>query len=179
MRIVRSTFTLGIALLATACSEQATVLGPQAAAEDPAIASGFAAHGPGHRVVGSGHVEMAAGLREFTFHAIEHPGEGVSGSYKVVLPNGLFFEADVTCMAVDGATGWVAGIIRDSNAAVVEIGSGSMFYAIDNGEGAASEADVVSIAAFNQGEGADLEFCDERPLELGPLSVTGGNVQVR
>jgi hypothetical protein len=53
-----------------------------------------------------------------------------------------------------------------------------MFYAIDDGEGEGA-ADVVSTAAFNAGAGADLAFCADRPLALPPLTVTGGNVQVR
>jgi hypothetical protein len=133
---------------------------------------------PGHLVAGSGHVTTSAGTREFTFHAVERPDGSVGGSYKIVLPNGLFFEADVTCVAVESMTGWVAGVIRATNAAVVVVGSTSMFYAIDNGEGG-SPADVVSTAAFNLPEGRDLEFCAEQPLLLARQTVTEGNVQVR
>ena len=156
-------------IAATSCAD------PSAPAQD-APSAGVGA--PGHLVAGSGHVESAAGLREFTFHAIEEAGGGVTGSYKIVLPNGLFFEADVSCMAVDGNTGWVAGVIRATNAAVVVVGSRSMFYAMDNGEGDGA-ADIVSLAAFTLGEGADLAFCADRPLALPPLTVTDGNVQVR
>lgn len=134
--------------------------------------------GQEHRVVGSGHVQTDAGQREFTFHAVETPVGGVSGSYKIQLPNGLFFEADVTCLAVEGDTGWVAGTIRDTNAGIVEVGSRSMFFVIDNGEGGGA-ADKVSLAAFNMPEGTDLEFCEEKPLLLLELTVTDGNVQVR
>lgn len=63
-----------------------------------------AAAAPGPLAAGSGHSETAAGLREFTFHAIGQPDGPVNDSYKVVLPNGLFFEADVICLAVDGTT---------------------------------------------------------------------------
>jgi hypothetical protein len=133
---------------------------------------------PGHAAVGSGHVQSPAGLREFTFHALESPSGDASGSYKVVLASGLFFETDVTCLAVDGNTGWVAGTIRATNAAAVVLGSVSTFFAVDNGEGGEA-ADVVSLAAFNLADGADLAFCDERPLALPQLSVTDGNVQVR
>jgi hypothetical protein len=79
---------------------------------------------------------------------------------------------------VDGNTGWVAGTIRDTNAAIVIIGSRSMFYAVDDGEGDGA-ADIVSTAAFNAAEGTDLAFCADRPLGLPPFSVTDGNVQVR
>lgn len=131
-----------------------------------------------HHIVGSGHVEQAAGLREFTFHATEHPDGSVSGSFKVVLPSGLFFEADVTCMAVSENTGWVGGVIRATNAAPVVVGSVSTVYVIDNGEGEGA-ADIVSTATFNGAAGGDAAFCNNRPLALAPLPVADGNVQVR
>ena len=170
MRIHRSTALALGALTALACSDSA---GP-IALEGPS----FGLTAPGHRVTGSGHVQTDAGLREFTFHALELPGSRTSGSYKVVLPNGLFFEADVTCLAVEGNTGWVAGTIRATNAAGVVVGSATTFYAIDGGEGGEA-VDTVSLAAFNLPEGADLDFCAERPLLLPPLAVTDGNVEVR
>lgn len=166
-----SLLSLAILALATlACTDTPTSASPEAPSFDVAAV--------GHLVSGSGHVQSSSGLREFTFHAVEHPDGSVSGSYKIVLPNGLFFEADVTCVTVDGSTGWVGGVIRDTNAGIVDVGSTSMFYAIDNGEGG-EDADVVSLAAFNQPEGVDLAFCAEQPLELAPLTVTDGNVQVR
>lgn len=167
---IRRLFALAAAVSLAACAEASEPLTPETVlAADPGSTE--------HRVVGSGHVQTSAGLREFTFHAVESPQGGVSGSYKIQLPNGLFFEADVTCLAVEGNTGWVGGTIRASNAGIVVIGSKSMFYAIDNGEGEGTP-DVVSVAGFNMPEGADLAFCDERPLELPPLTVTDGNVQV-
>lgn len=169
MTIARLFLVSAVALAAASCSD------PHAPVLDPPRLS---VTGPFHHVVGSGHVEQAAGLREFTFHAVERPDGSVAGSFKVVLPNGLFFEADVTCMAVDGNTGWVGGLIRDTNAAVVVVGSVSTFYAIDGGEGAGA-ADIVSTAAFNGAAGADVAFCADRPLALPPLAVADGNVQVR
>lgn len=167
---IRRWFSLAVAASLAACAEASEPLAPETLLTAQTA-------GVGHRVVGSGHVQSSAGLREFTFHAAEVPPGGVMGSYKIQLPNGLFFEADVTCLAVEGDTGWVAGTIRDTNAGIVEVGSRSMFYAIDNGEGRGA-ADVVSLAAFNMPEGTDLEFCEEKPLLLPPLTVTDGNVQV-
>lgn len=159
------------ALAIAGCTEASTPVVPEGTRASVAA--------PGHHVVGSGHVQSSAGLREFTFHAVERPGGAVSGGYKIVLPNGAFFEADVTCLAVEDETGWVAGTIRDTNVPnLVEVGSRSMFWARDDGEGAGA-ADAVSIAAFNAAEGTDLQFCADRPLELPPLAVTSGNVQVR
>lgn len=168
---VHRLFLAGLAALtAAACAEASDPVSPEARLS--VTSSG------GPRVVGSGHVQAAGGLREFTFHAVEGPDGRVGGSYKVVLPNGLFFEADVTCVSVSDNTGWVGGVIRDTNTGVVVVGSTSMFYAIDNGEGGAT-ADVVSLAAINRDEGADQQFCGEQLLELPPLTVTDGNVQVR
>lgn len=158
------------ALILLACSEP---VGPQLARVEQ-----VSALSAGHRVVGAGHVQQATGLREFTFHAVQDTDGGAGGSFKVVLPNGLFFEADVTCVSVNGSTGWVGGVIRASNAAPVVLGSVSTFYAIDNGEGGAA-ADIVSIATFNGGAGGDTAFCANQPLVLAPQTVTGGNVQVQ
>ncbi len=170
MSVQRSFVVTLAALAAVACSET-----PDPVSLEPQLALG---DGAGHRVVGSGHVEAGSGLREFTFHAVEHPSGDVSGSYKIVLPNGLFFEADVTCVTVDGSTGWVGGVIRDTNAGIVDVGSTSMFYATDNGEGGGTP-DIVSLAVINGAPGADQQFCNEQLLELAPLTVTDGNVQVQ
>lgn len=170
MRLPRRLPFGGVVLAAFACSDpSAPVL------QD---VPRFTVAAPFHHAVGSGHVEQGGGIREFTFHAVERPDGSASGSFKVVLPSGLFFEADVTCLAVDGATGWVGGVIRATNAGGVVIGSVSTFYAIDGGEGE-DAGDIVSTAAFNAAAGADLVFCANRPLALPPLAVSDGNVQVR
>ena len=135
--------------------------------------------GPPHHVLGSGHVQQAAGMREFTFHAVEQADGSASGSYKIVLANGLFFETDVTCMAVNDNVGWIAGTIRATNAAPVVVGSVSTVFVIDNGEGDNAPADIVSLATFNGAAGADQAFCANRPLVLPQLVVPNGNVQVR
>jgi hypothetical protein len=168
---IRYWLPLGVlAVTAAACSDPAAPAGSRAPS--------FNGDGPLHQVIGSGHVEQAAGLREFTFHALENPDGSMSGSYQIVLPSGLFFEADVTCLAVAGTTGWIAGTIRATNAAPVVLGSVSTVYVIDDGEGPGS-SDIVSTATFNGAAGADLAFCANRPLVLPPFAVTNGNVQVR
>jgi hypothetical protein len=170
MRYQRWKLVPAVAVIALACADPTVLLSPERPAADVAV--------PGHHVTGSGHVQTPAGQREFTFHALEQPQGGVTGSFKVVLPNGLFFEADVTCVSVSGNTGWVGGTIRATNAAVVVVGSRSMFYAIDNGEGG-DPPDIVSTAVFNAAAGVELAFCENQPLALAPFTVTDGNVQVR
>lgn len=182
MRIHRLLLSITALLVVAACSDvaepAAPEIGPLSAVAPATSHVGAQASATQHRVTGSGHVEAGDGIREFTFHAVERPDGSVDGSYKIVLPNGLFFEADVTCVAVNGDTGWVAGVIRDTNAGIIVVGSTTMFYATDGGEGA-DATDVVSVAAFNGAEGADLAFCEDQPQELAPMTVTQGNVQVR
>ena len=171
MSFMRSTAITAAMLGLLACdpgAEDAGALGPS-----------FGLGLPGHLVIGSGHVEQTAGLREFTFHVVGQLDGSVGGSYKIVLANGLFFEADVTCMAVSGNIGWIAGTIRATNAAPVVLGSVSTVFVIDNGEGEGAAADIVSLATFNGAAGADAAFCANRPLALAQLAVTDGNVQVR
>jgi hypothetical protein len=171
MRVQSLVKVSGLVLAIAACADPSALL----ISASPDLSLGPATNA----VIGSGHVEQAAGLREFTYHAVARADGSVSGSYKIVLASGLFFEADVTCLSVVGNTGWVGGVIRATNAAAVNIGSASTFFAIDNGEGDGAAADVVSNATFNGGAGADLVFCANRALALPQLTVTDGNVQVR
>ncbi|MEX2151975.1 MAG: hypothetical protein WD825_01475 [Gemmatimonadaceae bacterium] len=135
----------------------------------------------GAMVTGSGHVPvgMTDDLREFTFHAIEHQDGTVSGSYKIERTDtGAYFVVQVTCLAVVGNTGWVAGIISETNAPGVSVGTVSYFWARDNGEGDGAQPDIVSLARINDRAGEDQLFCTNRPLLLPQLTVQRGNVQV-
>jgi len=133
-------------------------------------------------VVGSGHVAVGLtdDLREFTFHAVESPDGSVGGSYKVERTDtGIFFTVDVTCMTVVGDTGWVAGIISETNSPAVRVGTVSYFWAVDNGEGGNASSDVVCTARINDRLASANEFCTERPRILPPNLVQFGNVQIR
>ena len=130
--------------------------------------------------LGRGFQEIASGEREFTFAAIRLPNGQAWGRYTIRLTGpDLFFTVDVSCMTVEGNTAWVAGHIVDTNAAFVEIGSVSYFYAIDNGGPGSSEPDIVSTARFNDIEGEDEAFCRDRVLLLDSAPIDGGFVRVR
>jgi hypothetical protein len=136
---------------------------------------------PRHHVTGSGHtpVGMTEDLREFTFHAVEHPDGTVSGSYRVERTDtGVFFTVDVRCMTVVGNTAWVAGRITETNSPAIRVGTVSYFWAVDGGEGAGAQ-DIVSIARINDRDEAEAEFCTTLPKLLPPLAVEMGNVQIR
>ena len=129
---------------------------------------------------GDGSFEAGDGLRNFTFHAIQHPDGSVSGSYRNLRTDlGAVIDVEVSCLAVSGNTAWIGGHIVSSNIPTIVIGSVSYFYAIDNGEGQDAPADVVSVLRVNDAAGRDLEFCTNRPLLLAPRTVQFGNVEVR
>ncbi len=131
-------------------------------------------------VSGSGHIEAGDGLRNFTFHAVQHPDGSVRGSYQIRRTDlGTAFTVDVTCLSVVGNQAWIAGRIASSDQPGVVVGTISYFYAIDNGEGADAPADIVSLARINDREGEDLLFCANRPTLLPPRTVLLGNVQIR
>lgn len=172
MTLRRSIGTLTLLVLASACGAE-----PTSPDLEPRMA---AVGGGGPAASGSGHVDFGDGLRVFTFHAKEMKNGSAKGSYRIHLTSlGLFFEVDVTCVSTEGSTAWVAGIISDSNADFIEIGSVSYFYAIDNGEGAGSPPDVVSTARINDVAGEDLAFCRDQILLLPSFPIQYGNVQVR
>jgi hypothetical protein len=156
---------------------------PRTMASDLASATRTASAGDaGPRVVGSGHVSVGLtdDLREFTFHAVTHPDGSVTGSYRVERTDtGVFFTVEVTCMSVVGNMGWVAGIITETNAPAVRVGTVSYFWARDNGEGDDAQPDVVSTARINDAAGRDVEFCTNHPTVLPPNTVEFGNVQIR
>ena len=149
--------------------------------------SGSPLTGPLFNVVGSpviasgdGSFEAGDGLRNFTFHAIQHPDGSVSGSYRNLRTDlGTVIDVEVSCMSVVGNTAWIGGHIVASNIPTVVIGSVSYFYAIDNGEGEAAPADIVSVLRINDAQGRDVEFCTNRPLLLPPRTVQCGNGQIR
>jgi len=135
----------------------------------------------GHHVTGSGHsfVGLTEDLREFTFHAVEHPDGSITGSYKVERTDtGAYFITEVSCLSVDGNVAWVGGHIVETNIATVRVGTVSYFWAEDGGEGDDTQ-DIVSVARINDAAGRDVEFCTNRPKILPPIAVAVGNVQIR
>jgi hypothetical protein len=174
-----STFVLiaSCCTLAAACAEPTAVVSRQRTPSSPASF----ARDVSHHVTGSGHsnIGLTDDLREFTFHAVEHPDGSVTGSYKVERTDtGAYFIVDVSCLSIVDNVGWVAGHIVETNIATVRVGSVSYFWAKDDGEGADAQ-DIVSVARINDRAGADVEFCTTHPKILPPIAVAQGNVQIR
>lgn len=123
------------------------------------------------------------GRRILTIDALQTPSGNVKGSYRVdITASGLFFEVEVSCVAGEGNTAWIGGIISATNSAAIRVGSVSYFYIRDNGSPhpvKAFEADVMSTARINDAVGQDLAFCATRPLALPTLGGLEGDISVR
>jgi hypothetical protein len=136
--------------------------------------------GVGHMATGSGIIDAGEGLRNLTFHAVQNPNGSVSGSYRILRTDlSTEFAVDVTCLTVVGNQAWIGGRISFADSPGIVVGTISYFYAIDNGEGEAAAADLISLARVNDREGEDLLFCRDRPTLLPSRVVQYGNVQVR
>jgi len=168
----------GIAALAgSACSDVQSPTAVDSEARPPS----FSQAGVVGIATGSGHSPSGGALRVFTFTAHARADGTVQGRFRIgLIANDAWFSAEVTCVTFDGNTAWVGGIIEDTNVpGLVQVGSASEFYVIDNGEGSEATADIVSTALFNQPAGNEQLFCADQPLALPPRTVTEGNVQVR
>lgn len=179
MSIRRPTLWIATLVLLTGCGQQPFTPDSMEAEESPQWAS-VRSDQPTKPVSLRGTTSTAAGSGErvVTIDALSTPGT-TEGSYRVELTGpGLFFEVDVSCLTRAGNTAWVAGHISDSNADIIELGTVSYLYVIDEGDGN-GQFDVVSIARINDAEGQDELFCEEQLLLLPAAPVDAGDYKLR
>jgi hypothetical protein len=123
--------------------------------------------GTGRRIVGINAKVLADGTTE--------------GFYKVAITSSVaFFKVRVTCIAVQGTTAWIGGVISETNSAAIIVGSVSYFFLTDNGRPNHDRPprDVISTARINDAAGQDLEFCRLQPLLLPVLAGLKGNLRL-
>jgi hypothetical protein len=114
------------------------------------------------------------------YNATKRADGTVTGNYHVDRQDlGIVFDVDVTCMSVVGNTAWIAGIIRKVRGPLVQEGTVSYFYVIDNGEGGNAPPDIASSIRVNDAAGQDLAFCTDRPLLLASGPIDLGDLQVK
>jgi hypothetical protein len=127
---------------------------------------------------GAGHLTVQDELRTFTFSAIEEPDGTVTGQSQ--LNNraaGVKIHMEIDCLLIiNSNTASISGVVTQSNAPDVAVGYIGVFVVRDNGEGANSSSDQLSLVNFFPASvGVDCESA----LILGLLPITNGNVQVR
>jgi hypothetical protein len=123
----------------------------------------------------SGHGNITLGeLRTFSYHAITLRDGTVRGN--MTLHNrdsGNFIQADINCLRVVGNNASMSGVVTKSSDPAF-VGFQGFFRVQDNGEGANSPADLMSL--FNLGTVVpDCNTAFAPPL----LAIEGGNVQVK
>ncbi len=132
--------------------------------------------GPGASASGHGNIDQGGDLRTFSFHAREGRGGAVTGS--VTLHNrqsDTFIKADIDCMVISGNIARMSGRITKSSNEAFE-GATGIFQVEDNGEGANSPPDGMSLfAIFAPTSTADCNNTGAPIL----LPIEGGNVQVK
>jgi hypothetical protein len=129
---------------------------------------------------GSAHRIRAEELWVLAFNAVKRADGTTTGEARIDRKDlGISWNLEVTCLTVVGNTAWIGGIIRNARGPIIQEGTVSYFYVIDNGEGADAPPDVASAVRINDLAGRDQEFCDLRPLALPPSPIAHGNVQVR
>jgi hypothetical protein len=180
MTATRPFIMLAAAALAVACDSSATSpdSSPRATAPDALLNASH--NGVIASATGSAHRIRGDELWVLAFSAVKRADGTTTGNARIDRKDlGISWNLDVTCMAVQGNTAWIAGIIRNASGPVIREGTVSYFYVIDNGEGADAPPDVASAVRINDVAGQDEEFCQLRPLALPPSPIAHGNVQVR
>lgn len=180
MTAARLFITLAAAALTVACDGSATSPYSSSRATAPDAVLNASDNGVVASATGSAHRIRGDELWVLAFTAVKHADGTTTGNARIDRKDlGISWNLDVTCMAVQGNTAWIAGIIRNAKGPVIREGTVSYFYVIDNGEGADAPPDVASAVRINDVAGQDEEFCQLRPLALPPSPIAHGNVQVR
>ena len=148
--------------------------------------------------LGSGEIAVTApapavGTATFSFRASRLPTGEVNGSFHMVRPRAGYtvdFTGDVTCLAVDAATGraWIGGVVtrNDSNdpnhsAAIHQPGRDVWFRVLDGG---APDGDRSSVYGFEGAAGfvTSADYCAGRPwpdLNANAFEVVSGGIVVQ
>jgi len=140
--------------------------------------SGASAAGNGPSATGSGHFSAGGALRTFAFNAITH-GDGTVTGQAQVNNRGIpgttpgTDHINVDCLQVVGNTAYVSGTItHSSNASLV--GDSGVFSVRDNGQGAKSPPDQISLVYFYLPFPQLCRVVHPTPNQ----QIDGGNVQV-
>jgi hypothetical protein len=111
------------------------------------------------------------------------PNGSVSGSGVLKRnPNGTKIQFDIDCLSVDGNVAIMSGTITKLPVAPEFEGGSFWFKVVDNGEGANSDTDEITLFSFcPPGDAeceADLGDCgNDSGLEL--ITIEAGNIQVK
>lgn len=129
-----------------------------------------------HHVSGGGTADWPNGLATYSFNAHVDAEGNVFGEATAHHPAPYFAKRHIkiSCMAVDGNSVWLGGIITQSTFVDDYEGRGVVWRVIDNGEGYNSLPDEISSIFSDE----DPNWCTEM-YAFFPMKPLKGNVQVR
>ena len=123
---------------------------------------------------GQGQVLVNDVLRHFSFHAITKQNGTVTGN-GVLNYNGnenTQIKFAIDCLNVNGNFATMSGVVTSSNLEIWPAGTPVSFSVEDNGEGAGSDPDQITL--LQQSPGFDCYSWPGLPLN----QIIGGNIQV-
>lgn len=139
----------------------------------------FASNGGAGRVVehvtGSGHFTRGGQLRTFSFSAVKRADGTVTGEWqRFNRAIGAKAHGDVTCFTRAGNQAWLGGVVERTTTVPGEVA----WTVIDNGEGANSAPDQISLQSVGGGPGfADFRCAAQIPRTM--FDIEKGNIQIR
>jgi hypothetical protein len=129
---------------------------------------------------GAGHFTVAGELRTFSFTALRYADGTVQGEYELFSRlTGTRIHGDVTCLSVRGNQAWIGGRQEQSNNPTILPGGENGFNVADNGEGANSPPDQMSLMFVNGPPGFAQAYCTAMAPAPPPNPIEAGNIQVR
>jgi hypothetical protein len=144
------------------------------------VASAHVAIAGGNGIVasatGSGQITVGTSQRTFTFNAQTDSSNNSRGQGELFNRSAnVRFHMDLNCLNVVGRTATMSGTITSDNQSGALVGSAVWFQVVDNGEGAGSPPDLISLVYYFVGEPGVP--CTS-PLVNASIPIENGNVQV-
>jgi len=132
-------------------------------------------------VTGSGQLNRPIGVvqwRTFSMNARMYSDGTVGGMFQVNNHGpGPYAKGSITCFSIDGNQAWLGGIVEKSDIPGL-IGSVRGWRVVDNGEGANSSPDQISLIGVANNNNAS-DYCSDQPDRPALHDIEAGNIQVR
>lgn len=167
---MRSTRALVFASIAMACTDPVGSIGFEAV-----TASSTHSAVAGHKVTGGGQLVGDDWSETYGITAQQDADGSVRGRVEMQLVGLPALNGMVTCLAVDGSSAWVGGVVvKSQDASVVPVATEFWFRVQDNGQGTDAPDRISSIRL-----GQPAIICSEqRPVGV-PWLLLRGNIAVR
>lgn len=125
---------------------------------------------------GSGELNVGNEIRVFAFSAQKHGVGNTTGQVQLTnRTSGVISHSTINCLSISGNVATMSGTITSSNNPNVPVGDDIWFQVADNGEGAGTPPDQITLLAFFEPPGPT---CSEN-IGLSLRSIEAGNITVK